>query len=1761
MRREDSTPHAAVRPLSSILPDAAGTPQTSLPRLASPPRRLATAFLALLAFFATAAKLPGQTGPVFPAVNVGTTSAAQSVSMTMQAAGTLGSIQVLTSGTPNLDYSLATGGSCTTGVAYTAGSTCTVSVSLTAKYPGIRNGAVVLLDGSGNPMGTQLLYGVGVGPLSVLTAGEITTVAGNGQFSNGTTQTTLATHAAVREPIGEAVDGAGNLYFTDYDSNKIGKVDTSGNLTYVAGTGVTGFSPSGTLAINAELSEPAAILVDGAGNIYFTEYGNDTVREIVKTTGLLLTIAGTGTQGYSGDGGLATAAQLNLPQGIALDSSGNLYIADTANNVIREVSASTGNISTIAGSINPGFAGDGGPAASAQFDQPYGINFGPDGSLYIADFLNNRIRKISTSGIISTVAGNGTTGYTGDTRDALGATMDHPSSVAVDAGGNIYISDSENNVVRRVNAATNIITTLAGNSAPDSTGDGVNADSGVPALYKTYGLALDPAGDLFIADRLGLRVREVYGNIGSIDYKDIKVTNTSPPVSQALDNDGNAPLQLTSIAVVSNAAIDPASTTCSTASAMAPGAECRIGVEFKPMVVGSPVTGSISIASNAANSADTVYVIGNSLSIEPTTTTLASSVNPSAFGQAVTFTATVSSAATTTGTVEFLDGTTVIGGVPQILNSTTHTAQITTSSLSLGSHSITAVYSGDANNETSTSSALTQTVKQTPALALVSNDNPAHVYDAITFTVTATESPSGGATPTGSIVFSDAGSQLPNGTIALVNGVATYTTALLAAGSHTITASYAGDLNNLAANSAPLTQVVNVAPTTTTLATSNASVLLTVPVTFTAQVTGVSTSIPTGTVVFKDGSTSLGSASVNNAGVATFTTSTLSAGSHAIDAVYQGDTDYAASTSAALNQTIQKVPTTSSVVSSANPANAGATVRFTVTVVAANSTSPNVPITGPVTLMDGATLLGTGSLVALGSGPATATVTVPVSTLGTGSHSISAVYGGDSNYLSSTSSTLPQSVALASSSIALSASSTSAIATKPVTFTATLTSNGGTPTGSVTFMDGATAIGSGNLNNGVASITTTGLAVGSHTVTAIYQGDANDSAATSNALAITISAATTAVRLTPSQNPTNFGQALTVTATVTGNGGTPTGSVTFADGGNALQTVAVNASGVATYVTSTLTDGTHPFTASYAGDANDLPATSPVLNIQVLQTATLTLTSTSPNPSIARSDVHFVATITALQGITPTGAITFKDGATVIGSGLISGGMATFDTTLLAVGTHSIIASYTGDGSTEPINSAAYPQIINAAGASVTLTSSANPATFGTLLTFTAVASSTAGPLTGTVNFQDGGVTIGSGALSSTGTATFSTSTLSPGNHSIVAAYQGDANDQPASSSTLQQVVERATSISLASSQNPLLTLSPVTITATVANGGGTTPTGTVTFLQDSVAVSTVPVTANGTATLSVPSLSAGTHSFSATYSGDAIDLASASPSLSETVQLRATTDVLTTSASSLTGGQQLTLISVVRWTGSATPTGTVSFLDGTQTLATAPIDSTGVATVTVLLSGTSANLSSVYSGDAFYATSTSSSSLVTIGPAPDFDFAATPATFSVLTKQYQMMTVNITSVKGFTDTISLGCLGLPVDATCTFSHDQFVLAAGGVESVQLTVDTGNPLLSGTEAKNDAPALFGPAAAKLVAACFLPGGLLLGLIGLRFRRLRSFSGLIVLCLMLAGMSTALTGCGTIHITSTPAGTYNFAITATGKTGVSQSIPVTMTVTQ
>jgi hypothetical protein len=314
-----------------------------------------------------------------------------------------------------------------------------------------------------------------------------------------------------------------------------------------------------------------------------------------------------------------------------------------------------------------------------------------------------------------------------------------------------------------------------------------------------------------------------------------------------------------------------------------------------------------------------------------------------------------------------------------------------------------------------------------------------------------------------------------------------------------------------------------------------------------------------------------------------------------------------------------------------------------------------------------------------------------------------------------------------------------------------------------------------------------------------------------------------------------------------------------------------------------------------------------------------------------------------------------------------------------------------------------------------------------------------------------------------------------------------------------------------------------------------------------------------GVATISIPSLPAGSHTFSASYAGDSTNIPSTSTPFVQVVQSRSTTDVLTASATSLTGGQQMTLISVVRPVGGTLatgPTGNVTFLSGTNTLATTPVDATGVATVTVILSGSSATISSTYSGDANYAASSSSPTHVTIGPAPNFSLDVTPTSWQMQTRQHNTIKLTLTSVRNFSDSFSLGCLGLPQNATCVFSKDQTELPAGGVQTVSLTVDTSSPLLGGTQARNAGRIGSG----TIIFACSFPGIFALGLPAFRNQRPRLTGSLLVLG-GLCFLAWGLCGCGSIESNSTPPGTYNFVITATGRTGVSQFVNLTMTITK
>jgi large repetitive protein len=372
------------------------------------------------------------------------------------------------------------------------------------------------------------------------------------------------------------------------------------------------------------------------------------------------------------------------------------------------------------------------------------------------------------------------------------------------------------------------------------------------------------------------------------------------------------------------------------------------------------------------------------------------------------------------------------------------------------------------------------------------------------------------------------------------------------------------------------------------------------------------------------------------------------------------------------------------------------------------------------------------------------------------------------------------------------------------------------------------------------------------------------------------------------------------------------------------------------------------------------------------------------------------------------------------------------------------------------------------------------------------------------------------------------------------------------------ETVMQATSAVVTSNENPAQALDLVTLAATVSNGSGTPPTGTVVFSDGTRVLGSGTLNGVGLATFATNAMVPGQHTITAVYGGDALNFGTTSPAYTQSVGLRPTSDTVTGSSTSLTGGQQVTLISVVHYAGPVAPTGSVTFVSNRVTLGTGVVDNTGVATLTVNLLTSSPTVTANYSGDAVYAASTSPVVSITVAKPTQFTMQLNPAAVTLQSQQNSTTTLTLTSVNGFTDTLDLGCLGLPYAATCTFATDTAAMTPNGTQAIKVVIDTGSPLTAGSVAK-----LEQHGAGSMATMCLLPGGALLGLLFWRGRRrLRSSVGGLLLALLLAVLTSGLSGCGGLHINGTPAGTYTFQVSATGLgTGVTQAIDVTLTVTQ
>ena len=342
---------------------------------------------------------------------------------------------------------------------------------------------------------------------AALASGQtITNFAGNGvigyQGDNGP-----ATQAELDTVVGLAADAAGNIYLSDWGNHVVRKVDTSGVITTIAGVGAEGFSGDTGLATRAKLKDPTGVCVGPSGDVYVNDAGNKRVRKIAASTGIITTVAGSGSATSSGDGGPATSAGLTLPVRCAVDQSGNLFIVDQGAQVIRKVNT-LGVISTFAGINNTaGFSGDNGPATQAAMNHPTAISLDTSGNVYVTDQSNQRIRKIDTNGIITTVAGNGVAAFAGDLGDAKSASLNSPGEIAIDSLGNLFIADTSNQAIREVTSA-GIISTVAG--IPEHIG--IGGDNGPPTAAQfnnPLALTRDPLGSLYVGDTGNHRVRKI----------------------------------------------------------------------------------------------------------------------------------------------------------------------------------------------------------------------------------------------------------------------------------------------------------------------------------------------------------------------------------------------------------------------------------------------------------------------------------------------------------------------------------------------------------------------------------------------------------------------------------------------------------------------------------------------------------------------------------------------------------------------------------------------------------------------------------------------------------------------------------------------------------------------------------------------------------------------------------------------------------------------------------------------------------------------------------------------------------------------------------------------------------------------------------------------------------------------------------------------------------------------------------------------------
>jgi YVTN family beta-propeller protein len=1074
---------------------------------------------------------------------------------------------VVTQGAPNLDFTLS---STTCTGAVSAGSSCTVNVTFAPLAPGVRMGAVQLLDNSSNLLVTTMIPGIGQGPAIAFGPGAQTTVA-----------------SGLSDPYGVAVDAAGDVFIADTENNRVVEVPVGGGPQTTVGTG---------------LALPTGVAVDGAGDVIIADYSNSRV--------VVVPYAGNGAYGAQ----TTVGSGVSFPRGVAVDGAGDVFIADSSNNRVVEVAVGGSAQITVGTGLS----------------YPQGVAVDGAGDVFIADSGNNRVVEVPASSGVQTTVGTG---------------LNYPQGVAVDGVGDVFIADSANNRVVEV-----------------PVGGGTQTPVGI--ANTPFSVAVDGAGDIFIPNSAGGdQVVEVQrSQRPSLTFASTTVGSTSSdsPQSVTIQSIGNQPLNAIAPGLIvggPNFVQVPGSGTpadCNGSFALTPGATCNLSISFEPQSTGL-LTSTATFTDNALNSTppatQSMALQGTGTPVKVATSTFmtiydATTGSPWSGTEGAGASSYASAAVAPggrgpapTGTVGYTmypDGActgagpestvTLVGGfVPNSGPS---------APLAAASYSFVATYSGDANYDSSTSVCTPFAVNRAPTTTTVgSSVNPSTAGQSVTFTATV----GGGYSPTGTVGFTSAIAPISGcSAVMLSSGAAQCTTSALPVGTYAIVATYSGDSNN-DGSTATLTggQQVNPAAVQIAITTSPANLLVSAdggP--FTAAPL-VETWIPGSTHTIATSSPQPGAPGVQYVWSGW---SDGSAISHTITVPSSGTTY-----TAAFNAQYQ-------LTTAANPSNGGTVSPPSGNFYAAGTMVSLVATANPSFTFS----RWTGNVANVSSASTFVTMSAPETVI--------------ANFSALT-------------TTALVSSSNPSTYGDSVTFTATVASSGnGTPNGNVSFKAGNASLGVVNLVGGSASLTTSALNAGSHTITAHYFGSTRY-AASSSALTQTVNkAATTTIITNASPDPSTYGQPVTFTATVSTSAGSAGGKVVFKRaaivlGGGTLSGGAVSYTTTATQ----LPAGTEAITAVYNGDANHAASTSVAYMQTVNKAATTTVVVTSGSPSTSGSPVTFTATVGSSVSAAP-GGVTFKDGSTLLGTVALSGGTAIFTTSGLAVGTHTIHAHYNGNG-------------------------------------------------------------------------------------------------------------------------------------------------------------------------------------------------------------------------------------------------------------------------------------------------------------------------------------------------------------------------------------------------------------------------------------------------------------------------------------------------